>query len=214
MHSTQATTPCNQQTFDFQALGRRRVEVDFSGGLLSSDGGCLLLRETDRLTGLCDKLARCFRDFRDPRLVEHALPVMLRQRILGIALGYEDVNDHDKLRLDPLLAAMCGREDLLGQERHQAQDKGKALAGKSTLNRLELAAQELDARSKKIQAQPEQIEALVLREGVKAIPRKSDVIVLDFDATDDTIHGKQEGVVMALMMSLVFKSAFAWFFQP
>jgi hypothetical protein len=193
MDPAQATTDCYQQSFDFQALGRRRVEVDFSGGHLSSDGGCLLLREVDRTVGLGEKLAKCFTDFRNQRFVEHQLPVMLRQRILGIALGYEDINDHDKLRLDPLLAAMCGREDLLGEERHLTQDKGKGLAGKSTLNRLELGAQELNARTKKIQAHPERIEALLLREGVRAIPRRSDLIVLDFDATDDPVHGAQEG---------------------
>lgn len=169
------------------------MAVDFSGGHLSSDGGSLLLREVERNSGLCSKLARCFSDFRNQRFVEHPLPVMLRQRILGIALGYEDINDHDKLRLDPLLAAMCGREDLLGQERHLPQDQGKALAGKSTLNRLELGAQQLNLRTKKIQAHPERIEALLLGEGVRAIPRKSDVIILDFDATDDPIHGGQEG---------------------
>lgn len=193
MHPTQATTECYQQNFDFQELGSRRVVADFTGGHLSSDGGCLLLRETDRSSGLCAKLARCFSDFRDVRFVEHELPVMLRQRIMGIAPGYEDINDHGQLRLDPLLAAMCGREDLLGQERHLTQDKSKALAGKSTLNRLELGAQETNARTKKIQAHAEQIEALLLREGVRAIPRKSQVIVLDFDATDDPIHGAQEG---------------------
>jgi hypothetical protein len=193
MDPAQATTDCYQQSFDFQALGRRRVEVDFSGGHLSSDGGCLLLREVDRTVGLGEKLAKCFTDFRDQRFVEHRLPVMLRQRILGIALGYEDINDHDKLRLDPLLAAMCGREDLLGEERHLTRDKGKGLAGKSTLNRLELGAQELNARTKKIQAHPDRIEALLLREGVRAIPRRSDLIVLDFDATDDPVHGAQEG---------------------
>jgi len=193
MHPTQTTTPCYQQTFGFQELGSRNVVTDFSGGHLSSDGGCLLLREVDRHSGLCAKLAACFTDGRDQKFVEHALPVMLRQRIMGIALGYEDINDHDKLRLDPLLAAMCGREDLLGQERHQAQDKGKALAGKSTLNRLELGAQATNARTRKIQAHAEQIQALLLREGVRAIPRKSGVIVLDFDATDDPIHGAQEG---------------------
>ena len=193
MHPTQATTPCYQQTFEFQGLGTRNVVTDFSGGHLSSDGGCLLLREVDRVSGLCGKLAACFTDRRDQKFTEHALPVMLRQRIMGIALGYEDVNDHDKLRLDPLLAAMCGREDLLGQDRHQSQDKGKGLAGKSTLNRLELGAQSTNSRTHKIQAHPEQIEALLLREGVRAIPRKSAVIILDFDATDDPIHGGQEG---------------------
>lgn len=193
MHPTQATTECYQQNFDFQELGSRRVVADFTGGHLSSDGGCLLLRETDRSSGLCAKLARCFSDFRDALSVEHELPVMLRQRIMGIALGYEDINDHDQLRLDPLLAAMCGRADLLGQERHLTQDQGKGLAGKSTLNRLELGAHETNVRTKKIQAHAEQIEALLLREGVRAIPRKSEVIVLDFDATDDPIHGAQEG---------------------
>ena len=193
MHPTQATTVCNQQTFAFQGLGSRRVEADFSGGHLSSDGGCLLLREMDRAQRLCEQLAGCFTDFREGRFVEHELTVMLRQRILGLALGYEDINDHDLLRLDPLLAAMCGRADVLGAERHLEQDKGKPLAGKSTLNRLELGAQEINARTKKIQAHPMKIEALLLARGVAAIPRQSKVIVLDFDATDDPLHGQQEG---------------------
>ena len=193
MHPTQATTVCNQQSFPFQALGSRRVEADFSGGFLSSDGGSLLLREMDRREGLCEQLAGCFTDFRDAHFVEHELPVMLRQRILGLALGYEDINDHDRLRLDPLLAAVCGRSDVLGEERHLEADKGKPLAGKSTLNRLELGAQEINARTKKIQSHPERIEALLLTKGVAAIPRRSGVIVLDFDATDDPLHGQQEG---------------------
>jgi len=193
MHPTQATTECKQQSFDFQGLGGRRVEVDFTGGHLSSDGGSLLLREVDRSQRLCEQLAGCFSDYRDPELIEHELPVLLRQRISAIALGYEDINDHDKLRLDPLLAAVCGRADVLGLERHQAQDQGKPLAGKSTLNRLELGAQEINTRTKKIAAHPQKIEALLLRQGVAAIPRKSQVIVLDFDATDDPIHGHQEG---------------------
>lgn len=192
MHTTQATTDCRQQTFDFQGLGGRRVQADFSGGHLSSDGGALLLREMDGSERLCEQLAACFSDFREQRFVEHQLPVMLRQRILGLALGYEDVNDHERLRLDPLLAAMCGRADVLGEERHMEQDKGRPLAGKSTLNRLELGAQEL-TRTKKIQAHPEQITALLLKLGVAAIPRHSEVIVLDFDATDDPLHGQQEG---------------------
>ena len=186
-------TECTQQIFGFQELGNRRVEVDFSGGHLSSDGGSLLLREVDHKHRICEELARCFRDERNPELIEHTLPVLVRQRILGIGLGYEDLNDHDFLREDPLLAAMCGREDVLGQERTQARDKGKPLAGKSTLNRLELGAHQTDGRFKKIQADFVKIKELLLREGVKAIPRSSRVIVLDFDATDDPIHGHQEG---------------------
>ena len=193
MHPTQATTVCNQKTFAFQALGGRRVEADFSGGHLSSDGGSLLLREMDRRGRLCERLAGCFTDFRDAQFVEHELPVMLRQRILGLALGYEDINDHDRLRHDPLLAAVCGRADVLGEERHMEADRGRPLAGKSTLNRLELGAQEINARTKKIQAHPDRIEALLLVQGVADIPRRSGVIVLDFDATDDPLHGQQEG---------------------
>jgi Transposase DDE domain group 1 len=186
-------TECRQQTFGFQALGSRRVEADFTGGHLSSDGGALLLREMDRRLGLCDKLARCFSDHRHADFVEHPLAVMVRQRVLGLALGYEDLNDHDRLRTDPLLAAACGRPDLLGQERRHEADKGKPLAGKSTLNRLELGAVQRGGKYRKINADPAAIRDLLLEEGVQAIPRKSQVIVLDFDATDDPLHGNQEG---------------------
>lgn len=186
-------TECTQQIFGFQELGNRRVEVDFSGGHLSSEGGSLLLREVDHKHRLCEQLAQCFHDGRNSEMIDHTLPVLLRQRILALALGYEDLNDHDFLREDPLLAAMCGREDVLGQERRQGRNKGKPLAGKSTLNRLEQGAHQTDTRFKKIQADPLKIKELILREGVKSIPRKSRVIVLDFDATDDPIHGHQEG---------------------
>ena len=192
MRPTQDTTECKQQTFGFQGLGSKKIEVDFSGGYLSSDGGSLLLREVDRIHRLCEDLAGCFTDSRNQDFVEHELTVLLRQRIIGIALGYEDINDHDRLRYDPLLAAVCGRADVLGQERHHENDKGKPLAGKSTLNRLELGAQR-ESPLHKITAHPEKLEALLLKKGVQAIPRKSAVIVLDFDATDDRIHGNQEG---------------------
>jgi hypothetical protein len=193
MDPTQATTECKQLSFEFQELGGRRVVADFSGGYLSSDGGGLLLRQLDQAQGLCAQLAGCFSDYRQEHFVEHELPVMLRQRILGLALGYEDINDHERLRVDPLLALVCGRPDVLGQRRHLEADKGKPLAGKSTLNRLELSAQGVDPRYKKIQAHPDKIEALLLQRGVQAIPRKTRVITLDFDATDDPVHGNQEG---------------------
>ncbi len=169
------------------------MEADFSGGHLSSDGGTLLLREVDEKFGLCRKLAGCFTDLRDERFVEHDLEVLIKQRVHGIALGYEDVNDHERLRLDPLFAASCGRADVLGEQRLCENDQGKPLAGKSTLNRLELGAVEGGGRYRKIVTRPEEIEALLVETGVKAIPRASRVIVLDFDATDDAIHGAQEG---------------------
>lgn len=183
-------TECRQQAFGFQALGSRRREADFTGGHLSSDGGALLLRGMDRRDALCEKLARCFSDARNLDHVEHSLPVMLRQRALGLALGYEDLND--RLRADPLLSAACGNSDLLGEGRRHESDKRKPLDGKSKLNRLELGAAQ-KGEIPQDQRRPAAIAALLLAEGVRAIPRKSRVIVLDFDATDDPIHGNQEG---------------------
>jgi hypothetical protein len=193
MHDAQAETDCKQSDFEFQGLGKRKVVADFTGGHLSSDGGALLLREADRHLGLSRRLAGCFTDLRKPELVEHQLPVLVAQRVYGLALGYEDINDHDRLRLDPLFAAACGREDLLGEQRHHQEDRGRPLAGKSTLNRLELGAREREGHYRKIQADAGKIEDLLVDTGVKSIPRNTGVIVIDFDATDDPLHGAQEG---------------------
>ena len=186
-------TDCTQTAFEFQGIGRRKVTADFSGGYLSSDGGGLLLREVEQRMGLVRRLAGCFVDGRDQRFVEHRLDCLIGQRLFGLALGYEDLNDHDRLRLDPLQAVLVGNEDVLGQKRTDPRDRGKALAAHATLNRLELGAEKLDGRYKKIAAKPEEIEQLLIREGVKAIPRRCREIVLDFDATDDPLHGQQEG---------------------
>ena len=186
-------TECTQSTFEFQGLGRRQVTADFSGGFLSSDGGGLLLREVEGKLGLVRRLADCFVDGRDQRFVEHRLEHLIGQRLFGVALGYEDLNDHDRLRLDPLQALLVGKADVLGEDRVNPNDRGKALAAHATLNRLELGAEKLDGRYRKIGAQPERIEELLITEGVKAIPRRSGEIVLDFDATDDPLHGQQEG---------------------
>jgi hypothetical protein len=120
-------TECNQETFAFTAHFSRRVEAGFTAGQVSSDGGALLLRETERKINLLGRLAGCFRDGRDQQLVEHKLEEMLAQRIYGLALGYEDLNDHEQLRSDPLLGVLSGKRKL-----------EEPLAGKSTLNRLEL----------------------------------------------------------------------------
>lgn len=186
-------TDCNEPRWLFQDLGKRKVEVDFGGGYLSSDGGGLILRELERHSGLLRALGNCFVDHRDPRYVEHRLEELLAQRIQGLVLGYEDLNDHDQLRRDPLQALLCGKSDPLGQDRPSPRDHGKALAAHSTLNRLELSAEALDGRYRKIQAQPDKIEALLIQRGVKSIPRRSAEIVLDFDATDDPLHGNQQG---------------------
>lgn len=186
-------TDCNEQKWLFQELGCRKVEVDFGGGYLSSDGGGLILRELERHSGLLRDVAGCFIDYRDQRYVEHSVRELVSQRIHGLALGYEDLNDHDHLRRDPVHGLICGKSDPLGQDRNLERDKGKALAAHSTLNRLELSAEAIDARYHKIQGQPDEIEQLLIQRGVKAIPRKSAEIVLDFDATDDPLHGSQQG---------------------
>lgn len=186
-------TDCKQEVFEFQDHFGRKVTTDFNGGHLSSDGGLLFIRGVANKRGLLSKLAECFTDLRFQPFVEHSVEELLGQRIGGLALGYEDLNDHDRLRHDPLCALMAGKKDVLGQDRMCEEDRGKALAGHSTLNRLELGALGGDGRYKKILAKPDEIQALLLAEGVKSIPRRSREIVLDFDATDDPLHGAQEG---------------------
>src|SRR5260370_2663232 len=186
-------TDCTEEKWLFQDLGKRKVEVDFGGGYLSSDGGALILRELEGHSGLVRDFAGCFVDHRDQRYVEHTVQELVSQRIHGVVLGYEDLNDHDHLRRDPIHGLICGKNDALGQDRILERDKGKALAAHSTLNRLELSAQAIDARYRKIQAQPDKIQELLIKRGVRAIPRKSAEIVLDLDATDDPLHGSQEG---------------------
>lgn len=178
-----------QSEFEFQGHYGRRVTADFLGGHQTSDGGSLLLREELVMHGLPGKLAQCFYDFRDQRFVEHQLETMLAQRIAGLALGYEDLNDHEQLRLDPAFALLAGGKELVPK------DGAYPLAGKSTLNRLELGATApLEHFTyKKVLPKPGEIAKLLLEEGVKAIPRKAREIVLDFDATDDLVHGMQEG---------------------
>jgi len=151
------------------------------------------LREFEHHSGLLRDLAGCFVDYRNPLYIEHSVQELLSQRIYGLILGYEDLNDHDHLRRDPVHGLICGKRDPLGQDRVLERDKGKALAAHSTLNRLELSAQSIDPRYNKIQVQPDQTEDLLIKRAVKAIPRKSAEILLDFDATDDPLHGSQEG---------------------
>src|SRR5258708_33657354 len=186
-------TECKEQRWLFQELGKRKVEVDFGGGYLSSDGGGLILRELERHSSLLRDFSDCFLDHRDPRYIEHSVQELVSQRIHGLVLGYEDLNDHEHLRLDPIHGLIAGKRDPLGGDRILERDKGKALAAQSTLNRLELSAEAIDARYHKIQAQPDKIEGLLIKRGVRAIPRKSAEIVLDLDATDDPLHGRQQG---------------------
>jgi hypothetical protein len=189
------TTECNGAYLDFPMLGPRQVLADFGGGDISSDGGALLLRETERLTGIIRQFATCFTDHRNPDLTEHSVEHLLAQRVYGLALGYEDLNDHDDLRRDPLLAAVVGKADPTGQTRQRPRDRGKALAGKSTLNRLELTpvGADEDSRYQKITCHTHDVERLFVTLFLQAHSRPPERIVLDLDATDDPIHGHQLG---------------------
>ena len=174
----------------FQDLGPRKVVADFSGGTLSSDGGVLFLRQVDLSLGLTRRLADCFGDQRNQIFVEHAVPELLAQRIYTEALGYEDLNDHQQLRRDPLLATACGKQDPLGKER--IFHPGPALAAPSTLNRLELSNNK-NTRCHKLPHDPKRIEALLVEMGARCLPKHALEIVIDLDAMGHRLHGLQEG---------------------
>src|SRR4051812_34133116 len=155
-------TECNPAYLDFPRLGTRQVLADFDGGDISSDGGALLLREAEARTGIIRQFAACFADHRDPDLVEHPVEHLLAQRVYGLALGYEDLNDHDDLRTDPLLATVVGKGDPSGKSRRRSRVRAKALAGKSTLKRLELTpvGAEKHSRYKKVTCRTHDVERL------------------------------------------------------
>lgn len=188
-------TECNTERFDLQPLEKREIRGIFDGGAITSDAGGLLLREVEAKIGILRRFADCFTDHRDPELIEHSVVDLIAQRVYGMALGYEDLNDHDQLRHDPLLAVLVGKQDPTGQDRLRQRDHGKALAGKSTLNRLELSPPRADTNSryKKITADLGQMESLLTDFFIEAHPTPPERIILDFDATDDPIHGNQLG---------------------
>src|ERR1700759_3395497 len=174
-------TECTQSSFGFAAWGKREIVARFDGGAISSDGGALLLRETDRRLNLLSRLAACFLDGRNPERVEHSILEMLSQRVYGLALGYEDLNDHEQLRRDPVFGVLAGREEL-----------DAPLAGKSTLNRMELGAGGKD-RYKKITFWKDAVDELLVKVFIESYQSAPVEIILDVDTTDLPLHGKQEG---------------------
>ena len=174
-------TECNQSSFEFEACGSREVVARFDGGTISSDAGALLLRETDRRLNLLPRLAECFLDGRNQQQVKHSIQEMLAQRIYGLALGYEDLNDHEQLRTDPVFAVLAGRAE-----------SEEPLAGKSTLNRMELGAGRPD-RYKKITCWRDALDELLVKVFLESYEAAPAEIVLDVDTTDLPLHGKQEG---------------------
>lgn len=188
-------TECSQTSFHFATGYRREAVARFDGGTMTTEGGALLLHQSEEKTGILGQFARCFRDYRKAELIEHSVAELVRQRVYALALGYEDLNDHDRLRADPLLAMLSGKADLLGRGRRRAGDRGKAGAGKSTLNRLELSPAEADesSRYKKITLDFEAVDRTLTNLYVQRQASRPERIVLDLDATDDRLHGGQEG---------------------
>lgn len=174
-------TECTQSEFEFQAHFSRRVVAGFDGGAMTSDGGALLLREADRRLNLLPRLGECFLDGRSPLLVKHPVAQLVAQRVYGLALGYEDVNDHEQLRQDPLMRVLAGKPEM-----------DEPLAGKSTLNRLELSNGKPD-RYKKITYWKDAIDKLFVELFLEAFDHSPEEIVLDLDTTDLELHGGQEG---------------------
>ena len=174
-------TECNQSGFGFEGCGRREIVARFDGGTISSDGGAFLLRLTDRRLNLLARLAGCFLDGRNPDLVEHSVLEMLSQRVYGLALGYEDINDHEQLRRDPVFGILAGRQEL-----------DAPLAGKSTLNRMELGTG-ANERYKKITFWKEAMDELLVKVFLESHSTAPEEIVVDVDTTDLPLHGHQEG---------------------
>ena len=179
-------TECISDQFDFAAVEKRAVVAGFDGGTITSDGGALLLGLAERAIGLVGRFAGCFMDARNPGLIEHEVKTLVGQRIFAIALGYEDLNDHDELRHDPVMAVLAGKLEACRQK------KCAAVAGKSTLNRLELSRPQ-PSRYHKISHDPAAIETLFVELFMGAHAAAPKEIVLDLDATDDPLHGNQEG---------------------
>jgi len=188
-------TECTQSSFAFATDSRRTVVANFDGGTITTEAGGLLLHQTEQKTGILRQFAGCFRDYRDPARIEHSVAELVRQRVYGLALGYEDLNDHDHLRGDPLLAMLSGKADVEGQQRRRQRDRGKAGAGKSTLNRLELTAADACGKSryKKIALETKAVDEVMVDLYIQRQPRPPKQIVLDLDAADDRLHGNQEG---------------------
>src|SRR5580658_3104171 len=178
-------TECSAQSFDFGAVEGRRVEAAFDAGSVTSDAGALLLGATDRAIRMMDRVALCFHDERRPEYIEHEVATLVGQRVFGIALGYEDLNDHDELRHDPMMAILPGKLEA-------RRDDCAPVAGKSTLNRLELSRLE-PTRYHKISHNPIAIKRLLVDLFLEAHERAPSEIILDLDATDDPVHGEQEG---------------------
>jgi len=187
-------TECTTEKLIFEGAGRRRVEADFSGGQVSSDGGVLVLREADRRIELTERLAECFVDYRDSDLVEHSVRELIAQRVYALALGYEDLNDHELLSRDPLLATVIGKQDPQGQNRRCRKDRGVAAASASTLGRIERSKADANSNSRyeKVVCDFDLLRTRFVQTFIDSFQRVPERLVLDVDPTDIELHGNQE----------------------
>ena len=195
------TTQCKSEVMPFQTETGRELVAHFDGGNICSDGGGLLLQQTERVTGIIEKFAGCFTDHRDPDLIEHTVEELVSQRIYALALGYEDLNDHDELRNDPLLAVLVGKNDPTGKDRLRDRDKGKALAGKSTLNRLELTpvGANKNSRYKKITIDRHAVDEFFTAVFLDSYSQAPSEIVLDLDVPTRAYPDAGTHIIRALI---------------
>lgn len=180
-----AMTECRQATFEFQGIKGKRVEGKFDGGMVTTEAGALIVREVAERRGIFERLSRCFEDHRNEEAVEHTLRSLIEQRVYGLVCGYEDLNDHDYLRVDPAFQVLIGKVPELGPQ----------LAGRNTLNRLELSSSKIvdGERYKKICCDDEKVQSFFIEEFIRyAKKQKLKKLILDCDATDVPLHGKQE----------------------
>jgi hypothetical protein len=188
-------TECITEQLEFQPLGSRAVIGRFDGGKISSDAGGVLLREVESRFHIVKRLAKsCFRDYRNENRIEHNVESLLKQRVFGVALGYEDLNDHDRLRHDAVMGVLSEKHEPCGTDRVRKKDQGKPIAGKSTLNRLELTPEDANAKSryKKIVADGAAIDELMVAIFIESYQSAHSEIVLDVDDTDDQLHGHHD----------------------
>ena len=187
---TPSSTDYIPNRLNFGSIKGRKVIADFSGGRITSDAGIVLLAELDKKLKITARFAQCFRDYRDSSYVDYSVHQLLAQRVYGIGLGYEDVNDHDKLRYDPALAIALGKLDFINS-------KKTGLAGKSTINRLEYCPETIinqkESRYHKIEPDPKEIEKAFVEIFLGSYKKPPREIILDMDVTDDQVHGNQEG---------------------
>ncbi len=190
-------TQCVRDPIVFRGAGRREVIGRFDGGRMSSDGGALLLGDADKVVGLSARLGACFDDYRDPTRMDHLLEALIRQRVFGLVLGYEDLNDDDEIRRDSMLARACGRGDLTGEERARARDRAYPPPGGIEHAEPDGTGMPPDTaagdRYKKIVADRDELDGLLVDAFLDMHPERLEEIVIDLDATDDPVHDKQEG---------------------